>query len=202
MKIAQVAPLMESVPPRYYGGIERIASYVTEALVAQGHDVTLFASGDSVTSAALVPCCSKALRLNGAVRDWIPYHMVMLDKVRRRAHEFDVIHFHVDVLHFPLFRDIAHRTLTTLHGRQDLPDHVPFYAEFPEMPLAVRARASVGPSCNGCLLCVPACADGGFQAIAGVRGKIVTIDGAKCDGCGLCVIVCPIGSITMVPRQR
>jgi glycosyltransferase involved in cell wall biosynthesis len=148
MKIAQVAPLMESVPPRYYGGIERIASYVTEALVAQGHDVTLFASGDSVTSAALVPCCSQALRLNGAVRDWIPYHMVMLDKVKRRAHEFDVIHFHVDVLHFPLFRDIAHRTLTTLHGRQDLPDHVPFYAEFPEMPLVSISNAQRAPMTN------------------------------------------------------
>ena len=148
MNIAQVAPLMESVPPRYYGGIERVASYLTEALVAQGHDVTLFASGDSETSATLIPCCAQALRLNGAVRDWIPYHMVMLDKVRRRAHEFDIIHFHVDVLHFPLFRDIAHRTLTTLHGRQDLPDHLPFYAAFPEMPLVSISDAQRAPMPN------------------------------------------------------
>ena len=135
MKIAQVAPLMESVPPRLYGGTERIASYLTEELVAQGHDVTLFASGDSITAAKLVPCCAQALRLNKAVRDPIPYYMLMLDKVRRRALEFDIVHFHMDQFHFPIFRDIAHRTLTTLHGRQDLPDMRPLYAGFPEMRL-------------------------------------------------------------------
>ena len=135
MKIAQVAPLMESVPPRLYGGTERIASYLTEELVAQGHDVTLFASGDSITAAKLVPCCARALRLNPAVRDPVPYYMLMLDKVRRRAHEFDIVHFHMDQFHFPIFRDIAHRTITTLHGRQDLPDMLPLYAGFPEMRL-------------------------------------------------------------------
>ena len=133
MKIAQVAPLMESVPPRLYGGTERIVSYITEALVEQGHDVTLFASGDSITPARLVPCCTLALRLNAAVRDPIPYYMLMLDKVRRQARDFDIIHFHIDQFHFPIFRDIAHRTVTTLHGRQDLPDMLPLYAGFPEM---------------------------------------------------------------------
>jgi glycosyltransferase involved in cell wall biosynthesis len=135
MKIAQIAPLMESVPPRFYGGTERIASYLTEELVAQGHDVTLFASGDSITAAKLVPCTPQALRLNPAVRDPIPYYMLMLDKVRRHADEFDILHFHMDQFHFPIFRDIAHRTVTTLHGRQDLPDMFPLYAGFPEMQL-------------------------------------------------------------------
>ena len=145
MKVAQVAPLMESVPPRLYGGTERIVSYLTEALVAQGHDVTLFASGDSVTSANLVPCCPQALRLNPAVRDPIPYYMLMLDLVRRQAAEFDIIHFHMDQFHFPLFRDRAHRTITTLHGRQDLPDMVPLYAGFPEMQLVSITNAQRKP---------------------------------------------------------
>jgi len=108
MKIAQVAPLIESVPPRLYGGTERIVSYLTEELVRLGHDVTLFASGDSITSAELVPCC---------------------------ADEFDIIHFHIDLFQFPLFRSLAGRTLTTLHGRQDLPDLKPFYSRFGGMPL-------------------------------------------------------------------
>ena len=95
MKIAQIAPLIESVPPRFYGGTERIASYLTEALVRQGHDVTLFASGQSITTAKLVPCCAQALRLNPSVRDTIPYYMVMLDKVRKMAPQFDVLHFHL-----------------------------------------------------------------------------------------------------------
>lgn len=145
MKIAQVAPLMESVPPRLYGGTERVASYLTEELVAQGHDVTLFASGDSITSAKLVPCAAQALRLNKAVRDPIPYYMLMLDKVRRQAHDFDVIHFHMDQFHFPIFRDIAQRTVTTLHGRQDLPDMFPLYAGFPEMRLVSISNAQRQP---------------------------------------------------------
>lgn len=145
MKIAQVAPLMESVPPRLYGGTERIVSYLTEALVAQGHDVTLFASGDSITAAKLVPCCAQALRLTPAVRDPIPHYMLMLDKMRRRAHEFDIIHFHIDQFQFPNFRDIAHRTITTLHGRQDLPDMLPLYAGFPEMRLVSVSDAQRDP---------------------------------------------------------
>ena len=135
MKIAQVAPLAERCPPRLYGGTERIVSYLTEELVRQGHDVTLFASGDSRTAAKLVRCSDMALRLNPAVKDHVPYHLVMLDEVRRRADDFDVIHFHIDLLHFPLIRDFADRTLTTLHGRLDLPDLKPFYAAFPEVPL-------------------------------------------------------------------
>jgi glycosyltransferase involved in cell wall biosynthesis len=135
MRIAQVAPLIESVPPRLYGGTERIVSYLTEELVRLGHDVTLFASGDSITSAELVSCCTRALRLDPTVRDTIPHFMLMIDKVRERADEFDVIHFHIDLFQFPLFRSVAGRTLTTLHGRQDLGDLKPFYSRFPEMPL-------------------------------------------------------------------
>lgn len=141
MRIAQVAPLMESVPPRLYGGTERIVSYLTEALVAEGHDVTLFASGDSVTAAKLEPCCPEALRLNPTIENPIPYYMLMLDRVRRQSDAFDIIHFHMDHFHFPLFRDRAHRTITTLHGRQDLPEQAPLYAGFPEMQLVSISNA-------------------------------------------------------------
>ena len=145
MRIAQIAPLIESVPPRLYGGTERIASYLTEALVMQGHDVTLFASGQSITTAKLVPCCAQALRLNPSVRDPIPYYMLMLDKVRRMASDFDVLHFHIDQFHFPIFHDFAHRTVTTLHGRQDLPDLKQLYLGFPDMPLVSISDAQRGP---------------------------------------------------------
>jgi glycosyltransferase involved in cell wall biosynthesis len=145
MKIAQIAPLMESVPPRLYGGTERIVSYLTDELVAQGHDVTLFASGESITSAKLVSCCTKALRLNPGAGDPIPYYLIMLKKLRRRASQFDIIHFHIDHLHFPLFSDIAHRTVTTLHGRQDLPELKPLYAAFPEFPLVSISNSQRAP---------------------------------------------------------
>jgi glycosyltransferase involved in cell wall biosynthesis len=135
MRIAQIAPLYERVPPRLYGGTERVVSFLTEELVRQGHDVTLFASGDSQTSARLIRCCDIALRFNPAVRDALPYHMIMLDEVRRRIDQFDVLHFHVDLIHAPLMRDLADRTLTTLHGRLDLPDLAPFYAAFCDLPL-------------------------------------------------------------------
>ncbi len=135
MRIAQIAPLMESVPPRLYGGTERIVSYLTEELVRMGHQVSLFASGDSLTAATLVPCVPVALRLDKQVHDTIPYYMIMLDHVRRQAHNFDILHFHVDFLPFPLFRSMAGRTVTTLHGRQDLPDLPPFYSAFEDMPL-------------------------------------------------------------------
>jgi glycosyltransferase involved in cell wall biosynthesis len=135
MKIAQIAPLIESVPPRFYGGTERVVSYLTEELVRLGHDVTLFASGDSVTSARLVSCATTALRLDPNVRDPIPYYMLMLDRVRESAHDFDILHFHIDQFHFPLFRPIASSTVTTLHGRQDLPDLRPLYFGFNDMPL-------------------------------------------------------------------
>ena len=135
MKIAQVAPLIESVPPRLYGGTERVVSYLTEELVRLGHDVTLFASGDSITSAELAPCCTRGLRLDPTVRDIIPHFMLMIDKVRERAEQFDILHFHLDLFHFPLFRLLAARTLTTLHGRQDLSDLKPFYSRFGKTPL-------------------------------------------------------------------
>ncbi|MBO0740137.1 MAG: glycosyltransferase family 4 protein [Hyphomicrobiaceae bacterium] len=141
MKIAQIAPLMESVPPRLYGGSERIASYLTEELVAQGHDVTLFASGQSITAAKLVRCCEEPLRLSATVKDVIPYYMIMLDKVRSMAFEFDILHFHIDQFHFPVFRDMAQRTVTTLHGRQDLPDLHNLYRAFPDMPLVSISNA-------------------------------------------------------------
>ena len=135
MKIAQIAPLAESVPPRLYGGTERVVAWLTEELVQLGHEVTLFASADSVTSAELVPCARQALRLDPEIRDPVPFYMLMLDRVRRRAEDFDVLHFHIDAFHFPLFRALAPRTLTTLHGRQDLPELKALYAGFPEMPL-------------------------------------------------------------------
>lgn len=135
MKIAQIAPLAERVPPKLYGGTERVVSYLTEELVRMGHDVTLFASGDSITSARLVRCSNMALRLNPSVQDPIPYHVMLLEEVRKRADEFDILHFHIDLLHFPLIREFADRTVTTLHGRLDLPDLRAFYASFPEVPL-------------------------------------------------------------------
>jgi glycosyltransferase involved in cell wall biosynthesis len=146
MKIAQIAPLTESVPPKLYGGTERIVSYLTEELVDLGHNVTLFASGDSVTAANLVPCVPKALRLDANARDSIPHSMLMLDYIRRHADEFDVLHFHIDHLHFPVFRPIAGRTVTTVHGRQDLPDLIPFYRGFPDMPLVSISDAQRRPT--------------------------------------------------------
>jgi glycosyltransferase involved in cell wall biosynthesis len=135
MKIAQIAPLAEAVPPRLYGGTERIVSYLSEELVRQGHRVTVFATGDSRTRAELVACAPKALRLDPAVHDPLPHVLMMLDEVRRLAHEFDVLHFHMDLLHFPVFSALAARTVTTLHGRLDLPDLQPFYRRFREFPL-------------------------------------------------------------------
>lgn len=144
MRIAQVAPLIESVPPQGYGGTERIVSYITEDLVQIGHDVTLFASADSETSARLVPCCPTALRHDATVKDHIPHYVLMLDRVRRMAKEFDVIHFHVDALHFPLFRGHG-RILTTLHGRQDDHDLQQLYRGFPDMPLVSISSAQRTP---------------------------------------------------------
>ncbi len=134
MKIAQVAPLMESVPPKGYGGTERVVSWLTEELVHQGHEVTLFASGDSVTSAELVPGSEKGLRLAG-IRDPLPLTFVMMKKVMERADEFDVIHFHTDYMHFTTFYQQSAKTVTTLHGRLDLDHLPPIFDAFPEMPL-------------------------------------------------------------------
>ena len=145
MRIAQIAPLMESIPPRLYGGSERIVSWLTEELVAQGHDVTLFASGQSITAARLIACCNQPLRMNPSVRDIIPYYMIMLDKVQSMAAEFDILHFHIDQFHFPIFNEQAQRTVTTLHGRQDLPDLKHLYAGFPEMPLVSISNSQRTP---------------------------------------------------------
>ena len=148
MKIAQIGPLIESIPPTLYGGSERVVSYLTEELVRQGHQVTLFASGDSLTSAELVSCTRSALRLTPTVQDPIPYYMIMLDKVRQRADEFDILHFHIDQFHFPLFRSMSQRTLTTLHGRQDLPDLQMLYRAFGEMPLVSISESQRQPIPN------------------------------------------------------
>ena len=151
MKIAQIAPLAESCPPRLYGGTERVVAWLCNELAAQGHDVTLFASGDFRTAATLVRCSDLALRLNPAVREHLPYHMIMLDEIRRRACEFDVLHFHIDLLHYPLIRPFADRTVTTLHGRLDLPDLRPFYSAFPEIPvvsISHRQRAPMPAEVN------------------------------------------------------
>jgi glycosyltransferase involved in cell wall biosynthesis len=135
MRIAQVAPLYESVPPKYYGGTERVVSYLTEELVHQGHEVTLFASGDSVTRARLIAACRRSLRLDKHCVDRLAHQILMLEHVLRRADEFDIIHFHVDYLHFPLSRRQPITHVTTLHGRLDIPDLVPLYQEFRDMPV-------------------------------------------------------------------
>jgi glycosyltransferase involved in cell wall biosynthesis len=145
MKIAQIAPLAESVPPRLYGGTERVVSYLTEALVARGHEVTLFASGDSRTSARLVRCTERALRLDPEVVDVLPHHLLLLDHVRQLAKEFDVLHFHIDLFHFPLLRMLATPAVTTLHGRLDLPDLQPFYRRFPDVGLVSISDAQRAP---------------------------------------------------------
>jgi len=145
MRIAQVAPLVESVPPKLYGGTERVVSWLTEDLVRRGHDVTLFASGDSHTNAELDDVVPRALRLDPTVKDHQPHNMLLLERVFSRADEFDVIHFHVDVIHYPLFRPLADRVLTTLHGRLDLADLVPFYRAFSEMPLVSISHAQRKP---------------------------------------------------------
>jgi glycosyltransferase involved in cell wall biosynthesis len=145
MRIAQVAPLYESVPPKLYGGTERVVHYLTEELVRQGHQVTLFASGDSITSGTLVSACPEALRLNHERVDPIALHYVMLEKVFRAAPSFDIIHFHVDYLHFPSSRRFVSPNVTTLHGRLDIPGLQNLYREFSEMPLVSISDAQRRP---------------------------------------------------------
>jgi glycosyltransferase involved in cell wall biosynthesis len=137
MRIAQVAPLTEAVPPKLYGGTERVVHWLTEELVALGHDVTLFASGDSQTSAKLDATWPKALRLDGAVRDPNALHMVMLERVRQKCddEEFDLLHFHLDYYPFSLFSRQPTPFLTTLHGRLDLPEHQPVFTTFSSVPV-------------------------------------------------------------------
>jgi glycosyltransferase involved in cell wall biosynthesis len=145
MKIAQVAPLYESVPPKAYGGTERVVSYLTEELVRQGHDVTLYASGDSITRARLVPGCARSLRSDDGCIDQLAHHFTMLERVVQEAAHHDIVHFHVDYLHFPLSRRMETPSVTTLHGRLDLPDLVPLYEEFCDRPLVSISDAQRAP---------------------------------------------------------
>src|SRR6201746_702809 len=146
MRIAQIAPLHEAVPPKLYGGTERVVSYLTEALVEAGHDVTLFASGDSITSAKLEAFWPQALRLDPTIRDTMAPHMLLLEEVRRRADEFDVLHFHIDYYPFSLFSPADYTParafspqpvpfLTTMHGRLDLPELQPIFSTFNDAPV-------------------------------------------------------------------
>lgn len=146
MKIAQIAPLYESVPPKLYGGTERVVSYLTDELVRQGHDVTLFASSDSVTKAKLRPVCERALRLEGKkVIDPISHHIRMIEMVAQEAADFDFLHFHIDYLHFPVTRRQKLSAVTTLHGRLDIPELVPLYQEFWDMNLVSISNAQRQP---------------------------------------------------------
>ena len=134
MRIAQVAPLAEAVPPKLYGGTERVIWWLTEALVDLGHDVTLYASGDSETSAKLIPCAQRGLRLDG-INGHVAYTVAMIDQVFTDSEKYDYIHFHVDFVHLPLFKHLAGKCLTTLHGRLDMPDFLPGFTHFPEARL-------------------------------------------------------------------
>jgi glycosyltransferase involved in cell wall biosynthesis len=145
VRIAQVGPLYESTPPKLYGGTERVVSYLTEELVRQGHEVTLFASGDSITAAKLVSPCAHALRLDRDCRDPLAYHIIMLDQVYWRAVDFDVIHFHIDYLHFAVSARQNVPQLTTLHGRLDLGELSYVYRHFREMPLISISDAQRRP---------------------------------------------------------
>jgi glycosyltransferase involved in cell wall biosynthesis len=145
MRIAQVAPLFESVPPKLYGGTERVVSWLTEELVRLGHDVTLFASGDSLTTARLVPACPQSLRLNKASVDHFAHHMVLLEQVLEERDNFDLIHFHIDYMHYPVSRREQVHHVTTLHGRLDLADLVPVYQMFSEMPVISISDAQRAP---------------------------------------------------------
>jgi len=145
MKIAIVAPLMERVPPRLYGGTERIVSYLTEELIQSGHDVTLFAAGDSVTRASLRAVVPQSLRLDPECGNPLAYHLIMLDEVIQAAQEFDVIHFHIDLLQFPSVRRLAAPSVTTLHGRLDLAEHGPLFRRFRDVPLVSISDAQRAP---------------------------------------------------------
>jgi glycosyltransferase involved in cell wall biosynthesis len=148
LRIAQISPLTEAVPPKLYGGTERVISWLTEELVALGHDVTLFASGDSVTSARLEAMWPTALRLDGSVRDPNALHMTMIEQIRQRAKEFDLLHFHLDYYPFSVMSRQSTPFLTTLHGRLDLPEHAPVFSTFPTIPLVSISNAQRRPAPN------------------------------------------------------
>jgi glycosyltransferase involved in cell wall biosynthesis len=145
MRIAQVAPLHESVPPQLYGGTERIVHYLTEELVDLGHEVTLYASADSQTSARLVPCSARSLRLDPTCVDPTPHHIAMLERLATDASDYDAIHFHIDYLHFPMCRALQLPHVTTLHGRLDLVDLQPLYDRYSDMPLVSISDAQRRP---------------------------------------------------------
>jgi glycosyltransferase involved in cell wall biosynthesis len=145
MRIAQVAPLTESVPPRLYGGTERVVAWLTDELVYRGHQVTLFATGDSTTSARLVAPWPAALRFSGSGQDDLAPHILMLEEVARRAHEFDVVHFHIAHLHFPLLRRLNTAHVTTQHGRLDIAELVPLFDAFNDVPVVSISDAQRTP---------------------------------------------------------
>ncbi|HEX5071540.1 MAG TPA: glycosyltransferase family 4 protein [Vicinamibacterales bacterium] len=145
MRIGQVSPLYESVPPKLYGGTERVVSYLTEELVRQGHEVTLFASGDSQTAAELVAVTPRSLRLDDQCVDQLAHHILLIERVRQMARRFDVIHYHIDYLHFPVSRRMSVPHVTTLHGRLDLPDLPPLYREFTDAPVISISDAQRSP---------------------------------------------------------
>ncbi|HWP07077.1 MAG TPA: glycosyltransferase family 4 protein [Polyangiaceae bacterium] len=135
MRIAQISPLFEAVPPKAYGGTERVVSWLTEELVRQGHEVTLFASGDSRTKAELVACSERALWQDATCLESLPHHVRQLEMVFERASEFDILHFHGDFVHFPLLRRLPVPAVTTLHGALNRTDHLPFFLEYREANL-------------------------------------------------------------------
>ena len=145
MRIAQVAPLYESVPPQSYGGTERVVSYLTEELVKEGHDVTLYASGDSVTSARLVPCSARSLRLDRYCEDQLAHHMILMDRLFSEIDSYDFVHFHIDYLHYVFTKHNRFPNVTTLHGRLDIADLVPLYRQFSQIPVVSISKSQREP---------------------------------------------------------
>ena len=145
LRIAQVAPLVESVPPKHYGGTERIVSYLTEELVRAGHEVTLFASGDSATSAELIPVCRRSFRQNKRATDYLSREVLLMDHVMQRADQFDLIHFHTGCLHYLISRQLKVPHVTTLHGRLDTPEYIRLYERFRDLPMISISNAQRAP---------------------------------------------------------
>lgn len=178
MRIAQIAPLMEAVPPKLYGGTERIVAYLTDELVAMGHEVTLFASGDSITRAVLEPAYPRALRLDTTIRDHIAPLIAMLETVAQRASEFDVIHLHCDYLGYPVLSRAGAPFLATLHGRLDLPELKLIYKTFADVPVVSISDSQREPLSEACYVATvyhglpekllqPGRGEGGYLAFLG-----------------------------------